>query len=105
MGEKDYIIKGIKKFIERLNKDFIINNVILFGSRVTNKFKENSDIDLIIVSDNFKGMNFFERVAKMYDYWGLDYPVDFLCYTNEEFNVLRKKISIVKEALEHGIVI
>jgi len=39
----------------------------------------------------------------MYDYWNLDLPVDFLCYTPKEFNKLKKQISIVKEAIENGI--
>jgi hypothetical protein len=50
-------------------------------------------------------MNFFKRGAKMYDYWTLDYPVDFLCYTPEEFNRMKKQITIVKEAVENGIAI
>lgn len=104
MGEKEHIIKGIKKFIKRLSQDFSIEKIILFGSRATNKFKGNSDIDLIIVSKDFEGKNFFERVTKMYDYWDLDYPVDFLCYTQKEFNLLSKRISIAKEALDKGVV-
>ena len=105
MVRKTDLVKELKVFIENLNRDFKISNFILFGSRATNKFKENSDVDLIIVSDNFKGMNFFERTSKMYAYWNLDLPVDFLCYTKDEFNILKKKISIVKESLNQGIII
>lgn len=36
-------------------------------------------------------------------YWDLNYPVDFLGYTPEEFNKLRKRIIIVKHAVEEGI--
>jgi hypothetical protein len=39
----------------------------------------------------------------MYDFWDLNYPVDFLCYTPEEFNKLKKEVSIVSEALKEGI--
>ncbi len=103
MGKKE--IKGIKKFLIKLKKDFGVSRVVFFGSRANGNPKKYSDIDLIIVSDDFKNMNFFERVSKMYDYWDLDYPVDFLCYTNKEFDILKIKISIVKEALKHGILI
>ncbi len=105
MGEKEYLIKGLKKFLEELKKDFGIENVIFFGSRSRKKFNEDSDVDLIIVSKDFEDMNFFERVKKMYDYWELDLPVDFICYTPEEFNRLKKKISIVNEAIRGGIII
>jgi len=103
MDKKEYLINGLKEFARKVNKDLGIDKILLFGSRATENFKEESDVDLIIVSPYFEGINFFERVSKMYDYWNLDLPVDFLCYTPEEFNNLKKRISIVKEALKIGI--
>ena len=104
MGKGTYF-KELKKFVARLSKNFEIKEVILFGSRARNKEKNDSDIDLIIVSPDFEGMNFFKRGARMYDYWNLKIPVDFICYTEKEFNILKKKITIVKEAFENGIII
>ncbi len=104
MGEKKYL-KELRQFSIDLRKDFLIDRVIFFGSRASGEEREDSDIDLIIVSDDFESMSFFERVAKMYDYWNLRIPVDFICYTRKEFNSLKKRVSIVKEALEEGIVI
>lgn len=103
MGKKE--IAGIKEFIKKLKTDFKISKVILFGSRASGKSHKNSDIDLIIVSDGFRKLNFIERASKMYDYWELKYPVDFLCYTPEEFNSLKRRITIVKETLKEGIVL
>jgi uncharacterized protein len=103
MGEREYIINGIKKFVKKANRKFKIEKIIFFGSRTGKKYSKDSDIDLIIVSDDFNGLDFFERVSKMYDYWDLDYPVDFLCYTSKEFEILKLKISIVKEAIKRGI--
>ena len=74
-----------------------------FGSRARGKSHKYSDIDLIIVSPKFKKLNFFKRGARMYDYWNLNYPVDFLCYTPKEFNKLKKQITIVSEAVKEGI--
>jgi uncharacterized protein len=76
--------------------------LIFFGNRVRKKYHKNSDIDLIVVSEKFRGLNFFKRVAKMYDFWDLNYTVDFLCYTLEEFNKLKKEVSIVTEALKRS---
>jgi len=98
-------IELIKQFVEKVKKDFLIERVIFFGSRAGKNYFEHSDIDLLIVSDDFKDLNFFERVSKMYDYWNVDLPVDFLCYTNKEFEKLSKMITIVKEAVRNGIVI
>ena len=35
--------------------------------------------------------------------WDLRHPVDFLCYTPEEFRELSKRPSIVKVALKEGV--
>jgi len=102
MGKKT-IIKHLKEFKNTLCKEVTINKIIFFGSRARGKFHGDSDIDLIIVSPKFRRLNYFKRGAKMYDYWNLNYPVDFLCYTPEEFNKLKKQVTIVREAVEHGI--
>jgi len=81
MDSREDIIVKLKGFKERVGKDFPIKRMILFGSMATGKAIKDSDIDLIIVSDRFKDMNFIRRAAKMYNYWELRYPVDFLCYT------------------------
>ena len=105
MGKSKYLIKELESFLERIQEEIPITDFILFGSRAGSEFDKDSDVDLIIVSDYFEGMNFFERVARVYDYWEIDLPVDFLCYTTKEFNKLKNQISIVSEALKKGRVI
>jgi len=103
MDNKKNIIKKLHKFRKKLKEKLQIEKIIFFGSRTNGKFNEDSDIDLIIVSKDFKGKKFRSRAIGFYDYWDLDYPVDFLCYTPEEFNRLKKQITIVKEAVREGI--
>ena len=103
--DKKQSIKIIKEFTKNLKEDFNVNEIIFFGSRAIGKSRKDSDIDLIIVSDDFKNMSFIERGALMYNYWTYLIPVDFICLTIEEYNRLKKRISIVKEALESGILI
>tara|TARA_Y100000310_G_scaffold337125_1_gene423383 strand:- start:1650 stop:1964 length:315 start_codon:yes stop_codon:yes gene_type:complete len=102
MGKKT-IKTELRLFKKEVNKDMPITEIILFGSRAKGKGGKDTDIDLLIVSPKFKKMDFFERGAKMYDYWNIRYPVDFLCYTPEEFNKLKKQITIVREAVKEGI--
>ena len=78
--------------------------MILFGSRVDGKVREDSDVDLIVVG-NFRGKSNLKRAPQLYLEWDLDLPVDFLCYTPEEFEKLSKRTSIVSEGLEKGIMI
>ena len=76
--------------------------MIFFGSRVSGRPGQDSDIDLVIVSDYFEGKR-SKRALGFRSMWNLDYAVDFLCYTPEEFEKLSKQVSIVREAIETGI--
>ena len=103
MDRKKSIIKNLKLFKLNLNKEVPIEKMIFFGSRTKGKYNRDSDIDLILVSDKFKNKRFRFRPLGFHNYWNLDYPVDFLCYTPEEFNKLKKQITIVREAVREGI--
>ena len=103
MTNKKSIIKKLREFKDKLKKEFNVNKIIFFGSRASGKPHEDSDIDLIIVSEDFKDKKFRYRAIGFYNYWDLDYPVDFLCYTPEEFNKLKNQITIVREAVQEGI--
>lgn len=105
MGRRKSIIEELRVFKDRVNVDIPIKKIILFGGRARGKAGRDRDIDLIIVSPRFRKLDFFQRGAKMYDYWTLGLPVDFLCYTPEEFEKLSKEITIVREAIKEGIVI
>jgi len=103
MGKKNYLQKRLEAFKARINKDFPVSRMFFFGSRASGSAGRGSDIDLIIVSPEFRKYDALSRTAKMYDYWDLNYPVDFLCYSPEEFNKLRVMISIVRDAVNEGI--
>lgn len=91
-------IREIKFFLNKIKKKILINKVIFFGSRTGNEYMNYSDIDLVLVSDSFNGVDFSKRISKMYDYWDNDYNVDFFCYTQKEFDKLSKQIGIISEA-------
>jgi|SRR3989344_268408 len=103
MRKKNAIVTELNKFKKQLSFNIPIKKMILFGSMAKGKAHRDSDIDLIIVSDKFKGKKSFKRSIGFYKYWNQDYPVDFLCYTSKEFNKLKNQITIVREAVRNGI--
>ena len=103
MGKKTNIIKSLRRFKEDLKKNIAVEKIIFFGSRANGEPNDDSDIDLIVVSKNFEGKAFRYRQIGFYENWNLDYPVDFLCYTPEEFKKLKKQVTIVREAVKRGI--
>lgn len=102
--DKKQLVNKLKEFKNKIEKKYDVEMIILFGSRATNKYNKDSDVDLIIIG-KFKEKNNLKRAPQLYLEWHLDLPVDFLCYTPEEFNKLRKRVSIVSEALKKGIII
>ena len=103
MDKKSEIIKKIEKFREDASKEIPIEKVIFFGSRAKGTFKRNSDYDFILVSKDFKGEKFTDRISKIYPYWKYNESIEPLCYTPQEFNKLKNQITIVREAVKEGI--
>ena len=59
---KDKVIEDIKKYISELNNHGIpVQKTILFGSWSREKAKEESDIDIAIISESFSGDRFQDR--------------------------------------------
>jgi len=99
MGKKkSLLIKQLHDFKRKNNLD----KMYLFGSRATGRAHRWSDVDLLVVSKRFQGKGLLDRASQLYLKWNLEYPVDFLCYTPYEFTKLRKRVSIVSEAIKHG---
>ena len=104
MGSKtDGLIEDLENFRRRLQKSFAIERMILFGSRARGRHRRSGDVDIIVVSERFRGKGAIERATPLYLEWDLGLPVDFLCYTPEEFRDLSRRGGLVREALREGI--
>ena len=93
----------IAKFAKKLRKDFKDAKIIFFGSRAKGSELQNSDYDLVIVSKNFEGINFYDRTARVYDYWVEAQSLEAICYTPKEFLQKSSQIGIVEQANKTGI--
>jgi predicted nucleotidyltransferase len=104
MGRND-ASDEIEKFVKRVKKIIHVEKVIVFGSRARGDYLADSDVDLIMVSRDFEGVPFYERMDKLILLWESPLDLDVLCYTQEEFKMKQEEICIVKQALEEGVVI
>jgi hypothetical protein len=105
--EVSKIKKQILKFLKKI-KEFKIEKAIIFGSRIRGDYLEESDIDLILVSDDFKNIPFTDRMGKVYTYYNakeLKVPLELICYTKKEFQHKSKIPGLVQDALKEGIII
>ena len=94
--------KLVGRLLKFKNKNHL-EKMYLFGSRAWGNPHKWSDVDLLVVSKKFRGKGPLQRSPPLYLDWNLNSPVDFLCYTPEEFNKLKKQITIVREAVEKGL--
>jgi len=95
--------KVIKNFAEKVRKDFKDAKVILFGSRAGKDYLIESDYDVLVISKKFKGIKFYKRTEKMYEYWNQKELLEAICYTPKEFMQKKNQIGIVQEAIRTGI--
>jgi len=102
MVEKE-IIEKINKFIKELKRQKIrVVKVILYGSRVSGKVREYSDIDIAIVSPGFgkdryrEGAKLFE-IASEIDTRIEPVPVSLNAYKNDTW------VPLIYEIREKGI--
>ncbi|MFB6208537.1 MAG: nucleotidyltransferase domain-containing protein [Candidatus Nanohaloarchaea archaeon] len=83
-----------------------IDELMIFGSRARNDYTEDSDVDVVLVSEDFRNVKWYERGMKFqrdWDYGNLPDP-EIICLTPEEFDERRKKLGdIVKRAVQEGI--
>jgi predicted nucleotidyltransferase len=85
-----------------LVSDFKTETVIIFGSRITGKAFEGSDIDVLIISDFFKDIPFIKRMPMVLRTARFEKHVDYICYTPTEFENIKDKSSVIMDALENG---
>ena len=80
------IIKTLKEFKSALETSGIkVERLILFGSHATGKAGEDSDIDLVVISDDFKNMDLWERLCLLgRARTGIKRPMEILGFTEEE---------------------
>ena len=95
-------IEVLKKFksIMKIKMD----KMILFGSRARGNFREDSDFDVMIISDHFANIPLYRRTIEFQNKWEKDVPLEILCFTNKEAEKLSKNSwGIVREATNTGI--
>jgi len=80
--------------------------IVLFGSHATDAASEHSDIDLAVVSDDFKSMDLFRRLeligvalarAKIME------PIEALAYTQEEYDSQGQGTFVGDEVKSKGV--
>lgn len=92
----------LQEYIYDLEKSIKVDKAILFGSRALGTELKNSDIDIIIISDDFENMNFLKRLEFLELSWKYSNPIEAFGYTGHEYDNMSNQINIVAEAKRYG---
>lgn len=101
-GDEAELLAELSRFRGALTGEFGPCRLILFGSRVRGDHLHTSDIDLIIISEGFAGMNFLKRMRRVLALWDGHISLEPRCYTPEEFACKKEEIGIVAVATQGG---
>lgn len=93
----------LEQKLEIIRSRFEPTALILFGSRIAGAADLYSDIDLIVVSERFRGMRFLDRMVEFLATVDWRLGLDALCYTPEEFERKRQEGGLVSDACRKGI--
>jgi len=99
--------KVIKAYLKNVPKDIKVRGVFLFGSYATGKVHKDSDLDFVVVSPDFKKVDFIKRMELLSHVQGASkitrsVPMDIIGYTPEEFANIDKESVIMKQAKRDG---
>ena len=92
-------------FIAAIKREWQPLTVILFGSRGRGEGRADSDYDLLIVSERFRGVAFTDRMTPFHRVWPLREDLECICLTPGEFERGKKMISITAKAVAEGLVL
>jgi uncharacterized protein len=90
--DKNTVTDAIRFLEQRLiNSGLSISKIILFGSQAKEQANEDSDIDIVIISEDFEDKDIFERCemtkdAEIMTIREFMIPIDIITMTPDEFD-------------------
>jgi len=98
-------IEIVHNYARDLNKKIKVQKVILFGSASRNQMTYDSDIDVIVLSSDFKKLDYIQRLqllSRARKGLSRQVPMDILGYTSDEFNKMTRESVVLAEAKKEG---
>ncbi len=94
--------RAVRRLIGSLEHKIRVERVTMFGSRARDWHLLDSDVDLMIVSPDFEGMDIRDRQALVWEHWDQDVMLDAVCLTRAELKQKAGQLGVVAEILKQG---
>lgn len=85
--DKESALEAVSRFREALeSKGIKVARLILFGSYAEGTYREGSDIDVVVISEDFSGKGYWERIDILSDaIYEVFEPIEAVAITPDEF--------------------
>ena len=103
MGQKAVLdtIREFKNALEAVN--ISIDQLILFGSHAEGTAREDSDIDLVVISSSFADKTYWERINILSDaIYAVFAPIEASAFTPDEW---KSRKSLIADYANNGILV
>ena len=86
--DKAAVLRIIKQFKKELEKQGLrVDRLVLYGSWATGKAEEGSDIDVVVVSPDFAGKGYWDRIRILSNaIYEIFEPIEAVALTPEEWD-------------------
>jgi len=99
MIQDPWINRFQKEAVPVILKQYGPAKIVYFGSRISGVATDESDIDVIIISERFSGIPFISRMENILKAIRFPHHVDAICYTPDEFERMKTTSAIIENAL------
>ena len=103
MGQ-DTVLATVKKFKNALESiNISVEKLILFGSHAEGTAREDSDIDLVVISSSFTDKGYWERINILTDaIYQVFAPIEASAFTPDEW---KSEKSLISDYAKNGLLI
>ncbi|MFZ5516486.1 MAG: nucleotidyltransferase domain-containing protein [Candidatus Zhuqueibacterota bacterium] len=102
MGQ-DTVLSIVHKFKQALEATIRVEQLILFGSHAGGTAREDSDIDLVVISPSFSGKTYWERIDILSEaIYKVFAPIEASAFTPDEW---KSGKSLLSDYAKNGVLI
>jgi predicted nucleotidyltransferase len=95
--------RELARFLKRLKRELGVVEGYIFGSRAYGNPLLESDLDMIVVSEEFGKRSFIENMELLSRMWDGSFTLEMFPYTPEQLRKYAERKTVVSEALRKGI--
>lgn len=101
---RETILSSLRNIAKKIQEDYRVKDIILFGSIARDDYGLYSDADILIILEQSDKKRYFDRIPELLEYFLISIiHVDIFPYTVEEISRMRDNNAFIKRAISEGV--